>query len=369
VIAVSPIGLASSLGGGVQAAAAYRAGLAWPSLGPPLGTIDPDEGEPEPITVHAVPSVSALSGAERLAALLGEALQDLGAQSALDIGSGMGIFLALPDPETRVFPSIASASTSKNGVTPADERRAHLARQILGPAGAAANVDLRALPMRAFGGDQAAFAAATAFAIQAVETRAVRAALVLAVDSLTGPATLELLLDQRRLKNDDNPVGFMAGEAAAAMVLTRQSNASNATPPAALLGAVDVAREPRPLGAERPSDGRVAADCLRKASGPAGGPVPFLVVDNDGENHRAQELGLAIWHLTKSHSPLASSPLWVPAKSFGNTGAAYGGLATCLAARAFARGYAPSSSAVILAAADDGTRAAYQLTAPQTVAR
>ena len=112
MIAVSPIGLASSLGGGVQAAAAYRAGLAWPSLGPPLGRIDPDEGEPEPITVHAVPSVSALSGAERLAALLAEALQDLGAQSALDIGSGMGIFLALPDPETRAFPSIVTTSAA-----------------------------------------------------------------------------------------------------------------------------------------------------------------------------------------------------------------------------------------------------------------
>jgi len=221
--------------------------------------------------------------------------------------------------------------------------------------------------MRAFGGDQAAFAAAAASASQAVETRAVRAALLIAVDSLASPETLELLLEARRLKNDDNPVGFMAGEAAAAMVLTRQSGASNAAAPAAMLGAVDIGREPHALGAERPSDGRVLAACTRNALGSPSSqqPAPLLLIDNDGENHRAQEFGMALWHLTKAKSPLSSAPVWVPAKSFGNTGAAYGGLAACLATRAFARGYAPSSSALIVAAADDGARAACQLIAPR----
>ena len=104
MIAVSPIGLASSLGGGVQAAAAYRAGLAWPSPGAALGRADPGEDEPEPLTVHAVPSVAALRGVERMAALLAVALHDLGSQTPLEtIGSGMGVFLALPDPETRLI--------------------------------------------------------------------------------------------------------------------------------------------------------------------------------------------------------------------------------------------------------------------------
>ena len=191
----------------------------------------------------------------------------------------------------------------------------------------AAGIDLRTLPMRAFGGDQAAFAAAAASASQAVEARAVRAALVVAVDSLVTPEALELLLEQRRLKTDDNPVGFMAGEAAAAMVLTRPSSASNASAPTTLLGTVDLTKETHPLGAERPSDGRAMADSLRRAFGPTSAQKTnaFIVADGDGENHRAQELGMALWHLTKGKSPLSSAPIWYPAKSFGNTGSAYGG--------------------------------------------
>jgi 3-oxoacyl-[acyl-carrier-protein] synthase I len=320
------------------------------------------------LTVHAVPAVAELRGLERLVALLADALRDLGTQTPLEmIGSGMGVFLALPDPEARLIHlTRTAAEQGTREVENADTRRTRLARQLLALAGSAVGLDLRSLPMRAFGGAQAAFAAAAAAASQAVETRAVRAALVVAVDSLASPETLELLLDQRRIKTDENPVGFMAGEAAAAMVLTKPSSSSNAAAPAALLGTVEVARETHPLGADRPSDGRALAECLRRALGPPSPkqPAPFLVADHDGENHRAQEFGMALWHLTKGKSPLSSSRVWIPAKSFGNVGAAYGGLAACLAARAFARGYAPAPSALIFAAADDGARAACQVIAP-----
>jgi 3-oxoacyl-[acyl-carrier-protein] synthase-1 len=56
-------------------------------------------------------------------------------------------------------------------------------------------------------------------------------------------------------------------------------------------------------------------------------------------------------------------PLWLPAASFGDTGAATGAVATCMAARAFERGYAPGDAALIGLSSESGERGAFGIAA------
>jgi 3-oxoacyl-[acyl-carrier-protein] synthase-1 len=52
------------------------------------------------------------------------------------------------------------------------------------------------------------------------------------------------------------------------------------------------------------------------------------------------------------------------AASFGDTGVASGALGVCMAARAFARRYAPAARALVLSSSDEGARAALSVGAP-----
>jgi hypothetical protein len=58
---------------------------------------------------------------------------------------------------------------------------------------------------------------------------------------------------------------------------------------------------------------------------------------------------------------LRDCPAWMPAMSFGHTGAASGGLGVATVFRAFQRGYAPSASALVLSSSDSGERGAIHL--------
>src|SRR5512138_3789271 len=77
---VKAVGLASPLGGAVQAAAAFRAGIAHPNPAPDVEVMFPGDEEPQAVSVHALPSATfGFSGVGRLVALLAEALVDLAA--------------------------------------------------------------------------------------------------------------------------------------------------------------------------------------------------------------------------------------------------------------------------------------------------
>jgi hypothetical protein len=83
-----------------------------------------------------------------------------------------------------------------------------------------------------------------------------------------------------------------------------------------------------------------------------------LITDHDGQHHRAYEWGMLQLQLADSDRRLGACPAWMPAQSFGHTGAASGGLGAAIALRALQRGHAPSPSLLVLSSSDSGERAA-----------
>ena len=75
------------------------------------------------------------------------------------------------------------------------------------------------------------------------------------------------------------------------------------------------------------------------------------------------EWGNAVVRLVAQSPRFAEPVLWYPAASFGDTGAASGAVALCMAIRAFERGYAPAQTATIISSADGSNRAAVRVTA------
>jgi hypothetical protein len=368
---VKTLGLASSLGPLVPACAAFHAGVARPSPAPDFETFVAGDEEPGTVAVHALPVVTAgFSGVGRLIALLTEALADLASREDLDaLGPETGLYVALPDPQERGFTT--GKDSDHEDPDTASERVEALGARVLRGAFEALDVPWRGQPPRFFHGGNAAFALALAAAGEALRSRKAQAALVCAVDSLASPGTLELLRGQERLKTDDHPTGLIPGEAAIALVLTPASRGQEQTrEPQVLVHAVALGKD-APSGPAAPlSNARPLADCILSALGPppTDARPPVLITDHDGQHHRAYEWGMLQLQLADSDRRLGSCQAWVPAQSFGHTGAASGGMGTAIAIRALQRGHAPSSSVLVLSSSDSGERAAIHLSAEEKAA-
>jgi 3-oxoacyl-[acyl-carrier-protein] synthase-1 len=362
-LSIRALGLASSLGGLVPACAAYRAGMTRPGPALDVSFMARGDEEPQPITVHAVRAATyGFTGVGRLAALVTEALMDLPRDGDTRLaGGGSGMFLALPDPHERVF-SLGRDPDDDDDPDPA-KRIDLLGGRVLSAATAASGRRLSEAPPRCFGGGHVAFARALEAADRALAARELSAAWVIAVDTLLSPTTLQHFMREDRLKRDETPTGFTPGEAAVAVLVERAQEPHAQRSGGVLVRAIKLGAEPPPEASGRPSDGRALAGCLlsvlRRAA--ASTSLPVLLSDHDGETPRAMELGSTQVQLSAQDHRLAASPVWLPATSFGNTGAASAGLALAIAVRADARGYAPSSLFVVLSSAYDGNRSAILL--------
>lgn len=359
---VKAMGMASSLGGLVPAAAAFRARVALPSAAPDFEVFLKGDEAPAPVSVHAVGvATRGFSGVGRLVALLVEALVDLGSREDLAaLGAHGNLYLALPDPEARGFTT--GKDPDDEDPEPVSERVALLAERLVAGAWQALGLSPWKGRVRAFQGGHAAFAEALDAASEDLGSRRTETALVCAVDSLLSPETLELLHRERRLKTPGQPTGLMAGEAAVALVLTRGAPGSEDVP--VTVTRVVVARDPTPLDAERPPDGQVLARQVLAALGPWGPEAlpPVLISDHDGQYARAYEWGMTRVRLREADARFERCAVWMPAKGFGHTGAASGAVATALAFRALQRGYAPAPSLLVLSSSDAGERAVIHLT-------
>jgi hypothetical protein len=358
---VKAVGMVSSLGGLIPAAAAFRAGMARPSVAPDFELFLKGDEAPSPISVHAAGTATlGFTGVGRLVALLVEALADLRSREDPGaLGAGAGLYLVLPDPEARGFTT--SKEPDEEDPDAVSERLALLADRLVKGTWQALGLPGWRGPVRTFHAGNVAFAQALAAAEEDLRGRRVETALLCAVDSLLSAPTLEWLNQQRRLKTPGRPTGLMAGEAAVALVLTREP------PPEPAMSVVRVAeeREGRPLDAEQPPDGQELTRQVLAALGPLApdAPPPLLVSDHDGQYARAYEWGMLQVRLRDRDARFERCAVWMPAKGFGHTGVASGAVATALAFRALQRGYAPAPSILVLASADAGERAVIHLSA------
>lgn len=184
-----------------------------------------------------------------------------------------------------------------------------------------------------------------------------RPCVVAAADSLLSARRLLELNERRRLLVEGNSDGVIPGEAAAAIVLTTDKR--NAL--ASVLG-LGFGEEPARSDNDVPlrADGLVGATraALKEAALQLH-EVHFRVSDAAGESFAFKEQALLVARLLGDRK--LEFPLWLPAESLGDTGAAAGLCGALWAMAAWARGYAPGPHAVVCAGNDQGARAAVVL--------
>jgi 3-oxoacyl-[acyl-carrier-protein] synthase-1 len=165
---------------------------------------------------------------------------------------------------------------------------------------------------------------------------AVEQCVVLGIDSYADAARLQLLDAARRLRTARSPDGFLPGEAAVALAVRLQHPPR---PSLALLSSLGLGTEPQFLGTQRASTGRglqVAIEATLDDGATSHQPIAWVLCDLNGESYR----------------------------SFGDVGAASGGLLIACASQAFERGYAPARAALLWTSSDEGRRAAVTVRAP-----
>jgi 3-oxoacyl-[acyl-carrier-protein] synthase-1 len=204
---------------------------------------------------------------------------------------------------------------------------------------------------------------ATMAARDALAQREITRAIVGGIDSLLEPDTLAYLLDKRRLKSEDQIDGLIPGEGAAFFALEPEREASRrGAEVLAVLDGAASAVEPITVWSDEASPATglsQAIDDVFARLVDRGADTGLLIGDLNGETYRARELGLIAPRVLAHLRP--GWKLWHPADCIGDTGAAAGAIAACMAARAFQRGYARVPRVLVFAGSDDGLRGALSL--------
>jgi len=355
-VLVEAIGAATALGGHVCAAAAARAQISRP--GPVLDLVVPDAEDGEPIPLTAFPVVALATGFEgvgRLVRLSVDALEDLAATQREDVNwKRAALFIATTGP---LMDDEPPESTSNDDEVAFEDPPASieawadaLAEAIVAEAGVA-TAGWRAIYTDGRTGTLRALRSA----MDAIQAGTIDQAVILAVDSAVDEERMLRWMDQRRLKTSEDPAGFIAGEAAVAVVL---SSPRGARGPRTLLTAPTVAHEAE-QAQQRPI-GQALAQVLEAAATHAPSGIGCLISDMNGEDAAALDYGAALAR-TPADSPLRTCRHVMPAVSFGETGAASPLLGLLLARQAQRRGYGGRGDAVVSVSADNGIRAAFNL--------
>jgi len=373
-VCVTALGMVASLGFEVETAcAAARAGITRAAEVDyfPLGT--GEDGDAIPAVGHPIPEItSGFEGRARLLRIAQAGFADLLRHMTQPPASHeLPFYLAVPDWRRTEAPLVTEDAQASDASTTAVEEEEPEPDDSL--AWLRTALALQRWPVR----PKFAFLAcghtvvleALVAAIADLRERRVRQAVVGGVDSLLEHRTLRWLHGDLRLKGPGLAAGLLPGEAAAFCLLETAGHArARAAELHAVVHSVCFSKEPRPYVSGYPSTSRGLQEVVRRSIEERGGtpadPV-WVVSDQNGEPYRALDWGHAIVGLRRLSARFAEPVQWYPAVSFGDTGAASGGVALCAVARAFARGYSPSSAAIVLSAADGPLRAAALLSGPK----
>lgn len=336
-LALTGMGLASSLGGVITAAAAFRAGIVRASERESV-SVDLPDGSEAPVYVHAARPV--MEGFEHHGLwlrLAGLALADLRANLERD-----GRAWATCWSDTALVVVLPTIDAERFGVTdpaPYEDCVRWFVQPLLEHLPAAPRVQM----VLAIG------AGGTARGLQRLaeilHAGEARYGVLLAVDSLCDRTSIEWLVGQARLKLPGHPVGLQPGEAAACLVVEVMESSSS-TAQLFITGIAGESEGAATAVALPVAVVRAWQQCLEQVL-----PSPQRVVadhylDFNGEEERA----LAWGHLqsqTAMRMTVEHRQTWVPVGGFGDTGAVRGALSCILAARALQRGYAKADQALV----------------------
>jgi hypothetical protein len=365
-IVIAAQGMVSSLGLRADVAcAAARAGLRRAQPLDSLRLASLDGRTVEPAIGHPVPFVThGFEGAARLVQLAAGALRDLKSRCTIPSGASAGFYLSLPSRSrhltgVELVPDPAAKEVFQERIADSEpftedpSRAENILSLALQQAGLAKNSSLR---FAAFSG-HTGFAEALAAAVSDIQQNQITIAIVGAIDSLVDEQSLKWLKLTGRLKAEANPAGLEPGEAAVFFIVATELALPRDIVPLSLVGTVATAQENQSQIMGRQPTGSALSACIDAAVSESADL--FVISDHNGESVRASELGNVIARLSNPNRRL--SPPLLPAISFGDTGAASGGLALCLAQSAFSRGNAQSNSMVIASTADGSQRSAFSV--------
>ncbi len=356
--AVSGMGLQSSIGGVVTAAAAFRCGMSRAEELPEWPYFDEVEQDDHILVGHPATGVApGFQGIARLLKLGTNALKDLGASvdlASLDLAR-TGVFLVLP-------PNCAEV----------ERRPGELLQRLC----TIARLRADAQSQRTSFEGRVGIANAIRDAQTQLENGRLDHVVVGAIDTFLTAERISTLIESGEIKTEDNPVGLVPGEAAAFILLeqmegTRRRSGRTVAFIQTPVSAATSAAPPPPNDAPKNAAARdERADSPGKALGEvllaalrAHGSPPLegtLYADLNGTTPRAFELATALVQVS-SALPFDGWRQAFPAVSFGETGAASGLVAACMAVRAFARGYARGNHALVAMSGSTGGKAAFLL--------
>lgn len=187
--------------------------------------------------------------------------------------------------------------------------------------------------------------------------------LVVATDSFVTWPTLGPLEREGRLLSERNSNGFLAGEAAGALLLGR-AGTTVSTPGTdehgeLVITGLGFAREAAHIASEEPLRGDGLADAIRAALDDAGlamHDIDYRIADLSGEHYYFKEAALALSRTLRRRKE--DFDLWHPAECTGEVGAASGAAVVALAQAACAKGYTLGPRVLAHWANDSGQRAA-----------
>jgi 3-oxoacyl-[acyl-carrier-protein] synthase-1 len=198
-------------------------------------------------------------------------------------------------------------------------------------------------------------AVALQYARQILSQREMPHVLVVAADSLLVGATLSQFEEEGRLLTPHNSDGFVAGEAAGAILLTRKPVAG---PHLDCLG-LGFGIEPSATDPEIPLRADGLTQAIKESLADAGcamHDLDFRITDNSGEQYYFKEAALAFSRTLRQ--PKEEFDIWHPADCIGETGSAIGIVTLAVALAASHKGYALGDDILWHLGSDIGERAA-----------
>ncbi|MFY2561073.1 TIGR02270 family protein [Corallococcus terminator] len=371
-LAITGLGMVSTLGDGVvDGCAAARASLVRPCSLEDVTVWDEDACELLPVSGHAVDWLArGFRGTARRVVLGSAALADLLRQQPVTPGPAprTALLLVLSSGAVLAEAERAELEQASGARPPADQpTRADGVRHAMETSLARRLLEATPVPggvqhVELFFEDAPGLHGALQWARQALLSGKVDRCLVGGIDSWVEPESVGALEMLRMVKTPDRAVGLVPGEGAAFLqVETTLAARRRGAQVHAHIDAMAQAREPTSAVATGEALSRALSQVLAQRGGEQG-EVGLVIGHLTGAAARARDWGSALVRLDVP--AVRRAPDWHPALHFGETGAATGVLSLCMAARAFARGYAPSPAILVWLWAETGTRAALSIRAP-----
>lgn len=205
-----------------------------------------------------------------------------------------------------------------------------------------------------------AIAEALQYARQLIHQDGMNHVMIAGVDSLLVATTLRTYEEQERLLTENNHDGFLPGEAAAAILVSKPH--LSVDPQLLCLGIGDGIEKASVTAEEIPlrADGLVQA--IKAALTEAKldlGDIDFRITDLSGEQYSFKEAALALTRILRVRKE--TFDIWHPADCIGEVGAAIGPILLIVALTAARKGYSLGNRILCHLGNDAGKRAAFIL--------